>query len=124
MRRTGSTQQRLAEECPILGAKFWKKDRVIQGKVVRKFPTRSGDCYEIMLTAPQTIAGSECFPVKQGNVVASRVGIGAMKGFLMALAQVGRDPLQPGDPITVRCTGSQKSGKGSDMVLFEVEVDY
>lgn len=119
----GSTTKRLEEKCPILGANFWQAGISVSGKVVRPFTTANGECYEIATDKPLTIDGADCFPVETGKVTTQRIGVGAMKGFGMALAQAGIDRLQGGDKITITATGEVASGKGSPMVTFEVEVD-
>ena len=116
----GSTAERKA---PILGAKFWKKGISLTGTYVRTFPTVNGNCFEFELGKEIEFHGNQISPVEPGMVKAHRIGIGAMKGFMMAIADCGCGDFVLGDRVTIICEGAKDSGKASDMVLFRVEVD-
>jgi hypothetical protein len=119
----GSTDGRLSDKCPILGAKFWKAGVKVTGKVIRKFPTANGDCYEIGLFGSLKIKGNVCSPEEKEEITVKRVAVGAMKGFGMALANASIDELKNGDEITIVCKGAQKyKDQESPMVMFEIDV--
>ena len=119
---TGSTEGRLAEKCPILAADFWQPGIVVEGKVIRPFPTANGTCYEIQSIEPLEVDGAVCFPKEPGKIKTSRVAVGSLKGFHMALAHSGRDPLQAGDHIVITATGTTPTENDSDMVNFKVKI--
>jgi hypothetical protein len=79
-------------------------------------------CYEIMLDEPIEVEGQACFPKEPGKIKTSRVAVGSLKGFGMALAQAGRDPMIPGDRVKITATGTTPTENDSPMVNFEVEV--
>ena len=116
----GSTAERKA---PILGAKFWKKGVSLTGTYVRTFPTVNGNCFEFELGKDLEFPGTQVSPSEAGTVKAHRIGVGAMKGFMMAVADCGCGDFQLGDRVTITCEGAKDSGKASDMVLFRVAVD-
>jgi len=120
MRFKGSTENRKA---PILGAEYWKTGVTLTGKFVRSFPTQNGECYEFEAGKDLTFNGAVVSPKSQEAVVAHRFCVGAMKGFMMAVADAGVDQFRLGDVVKITCTGAQDTGKASDMVNFEVEVD-
>lgn len=120
MKFKGSTAERKA---PILGARFWKKGISLTGEFVRKFPTVNGDCFEFELGREVEFEGNVVSPAVQGKIKSHRISVGAMKGFLMAVADCGCGEFALGDRVTITCEGEKASGKGSDMVLFKVEVD-
>jgi hypothetical protein len=118
----GSTAKRLEEKCPILTAEFWQKGIFIEGKVIRPFHTANGMCYEIHTDETQEIDGEVCFPKEPGKIKTNRVAIGSLKGFQMALAQGGFDPLIAGDLVRITSVGTVPTENDSPMVLFEVDL--
>lgn len=107
---------------PILSAKFWKEGVEIKGRCLRAYTTQAGECYELELNEPITVNGADVYPPSEGKIEGTHFSIGALKGFVMALNSAGLDRLERNDQITIRCDGSKKSGKGSDLVLFSVDV--
>lgn len=115
---------------PILGAKFWKKGVTIKGRVMRKFATANGPCWQLELDEEITVSGAQVSPEQKGKITGAHFSVGNMKGFIMALVasgipcdEAGSPELLPGDEITLECTGEQESGKASPMVTFKVEVN-
>lgn len=110
--------------CPILRQSYWSKGVVISGTVIRKFPTKNGECYELKLPRALEVSGRDIFPEVQERVVKlDKVGIGEMAGFKMALAAAGLADLQPNDIVELTCTGEQNVGRDNNMTLFRVKVD-
>lgn len=116
----GNTSDRRA---PILGAKYWKKGVSLTGTFVRAFPTANGECYEFELGREMEFPGDVCSPVSEVPVKTHRISVGAMKGFMMAVADSGCGEFKLNDRVTIECQGAKDSGKQSEMVLFSVFVD-
>lgn len=123
MRYDGSTEGRLKDKCPILGAAFWEAGVHIEGKIVRAFSTANGECFEVALPKAITIDGATVSPVMEGEVVVKRVAFGNLKGIGMAVAHAGLEKLQSGDKIVLTCTGRTDTGQDSDLVNFKISVD-
>lgn len=98
---------------PILGAAWWEKGKSITGRVMRSFKTVNGECYELRLLKPVEVGEEKSV---------DRVSVGALKGFMMALAAGGLDSLLRGDGVFIECTGVSKTDKGHDRVNFQIEV--
>lgn len=119
---SGSTKDANA---PILAAGFWKKGKQIIGKVVRSFQTDNGLCYTIETSKPTEVDRVNTYPRGKGIEQLPRVSVGSLKGFEMALQTSGipDGKLLPGDRVQITCTGKTPSGKGSDQVDFDVQID-
>jgi len=100
-------------QAPILGAKFWKKGKKIEGTVLKSFQTTNGICFVISLRTPQLV----------NNVLEKQVAIGALKGFHMALNAAGLEELQERDAVIIECTGVTETNKGNPRVDFNVAVN-
>jgi hypothetical protein len=88
---TGKTQD---AEAPFLDAAFWFVDTKVLGVVERSWMSSNGECYVLSLSAP----------VKINKVEESRVSIGNLTGFRMAMDAAGLKKLLVGDFIEVECT--------------------
>jgi len=110
---------------PILSAKFWKKGKQIIGNVLRTFSTENGECYVIQLHKPMEVDRKQTYPALDAKENLDRVSVGALKGFGMALQAAGLPgaKLLVGDKVQITCTGTTPSGKGSDQIDFDVQVD-
>ena len=110
---------------PILGAKYWKKGKQIIGTVLRSFSTEKGECYTIQLYREIEIDRKLTYPQGEIKETLDKVSVGALKGFGMALQAAGVPgcKLQAGDKVQITCTGTTPSGKGSDMIDFDIQVD-
>lgn len=115
-RFTGSTEDAGGV---FLGADFWKKGTKVEGVVQGNFMTSNGLAYNLSLKKPVKVNGEE----------ESKVSIGNMKGFLMAL-RAGGIPIIDGDPallvgdaLIIECTGTTPTTKGNDQVNFKVLVE-
>lgn len=109
--------------CPILRQSYWSKGITLSGKMIRKFRTSNGDCYEFHLPRTMEFGGRDIFPEQDQRVVKlEKIGIGEMAGFKMALAAAGLDDLLPGDIIELTCTGEQDTGQKNKMTCFRIQV--
>jgi hypothetical protein len=99
----------------FLGASFWKKGVRVEGAVTGTFDTQNGKSWSLKLTKA----------VKVGDSMETKVSIGNMKGFLMALRASGvpGGELLVGDDVIIECTGTTPTNKGNDQVNFNVLVD-
>jgi len=86
----------------------------VDGVVLRGFETDKGQAYTLELLKP----------VKVGEGLESRVSVGGMKGFEMALQAAGLSGLVVGDKVHLESTGTTpaKEAGHSPMVNFAVEV--
>jgi hypothetical protein len=117
---TGRTED---GQCPILRQGYWSKGITLTGKMIRKFRTKNGDCYEFKLPRIMEFPGREIFPESSQRVERlEKIGIGEMAGFKMALAAAGLDDLIPGDIVELTCTGEQDTGQQNKMTCFTVKV--
>lgn len=100
-------------EAPILGASWWNEGSEIVGVVSRAFDTENGTCYVVDLEKAVAVNGD----------MVSRVSVGALTGFRMAMQAARLDTLLRGDKLRLMCTG-KKGGEGgkSPMVYFALEV--
>jgi hypothetical protein len=99
---------------PMLGAKFWAKEKVVVGVIERSFESEYGTCFVMRALKPVIVDGEE----------AERFCVGGMAGFKMALQAAGLMALKVGDKVWLKCTGETPSMKPdqSPRVNFEVEV--
>jgi len=107
---------------PIIGAGYWKKGTQIKGIVTGVFKTTVGPAYNLTLDREISVPGDVLSPEQKGTVTGTEFSVGALKGFEMALRAAGVSVLIVGDQITIKCTGSEDTGKGSPRVNFDVEV--
>lgn len=107
---------------PILSAKFWKSGTSIRGIVLNSFRTENGDCYVIKLEEPLEVDRRLTHPPLEKIDLLSKVSVGALKGFGMALQASGipSAKLLPGDSVTITCTGFSPTRKGNDQINFEL----
>lgn len=111
-------------QCPILKQVYWSKGVSLKGKMVRKFPTTNGECYEFRLPQTMEFRGDEVFPKQEErSFKTEKIGIGEMAGFKMALAAAGLDDIIPGDIVELVCTGEQDTGRQNKMTTFKVRVE-
>lgn len=106
----GKTQD---AQCPILGAKEFKKGVILEGLISKEFQTQNGPCFEITLRTPFKVNG----------VMEKKVAVGGLKGLHMALSACGLESFVVGDKVRIECTGSTGTTKGNDRVDFNVAVD-
>jgi hypothetical protein len=108
---------------PILGAKFWQQDTVIEGTVINKFETSNGTCWTIRLNKELILQPGQTYPATNEKHTVDAVSVGSLKGFTAALeSAMGTEHLQRGDYIKIKCTGHTDTGKESEMVKFAVKV--
>jgi hypothetical protein len=101
-------------EAPMLGAKYWSKDKVVVGVIERSFESEYGTCFVMRAMKPVNVDGEDV----------ERFSVGGMAGFKMALQAAGLLALRVGDKVWLKCTGMTPSTKPdqSPRVNFEVEV--
>jgi hypothetical protein len=101
-------------EAPFLDAGFWIPDTKIMAIVERSWMSSNGECYVLNLAAP----------VKINKLEESRVSIGNLTGFRMAMDAAGLKKLLVGDFIEVECTGiiSPKKQGQSPRPNFAIKV--
>lgn len=111
--------------CPILKQAFFSKGTVLIGRVIREFATNTGNCYELHLgkaivVSPELLSTSEQL---DGRQTLTRVGIGAMKGLVMAINNAGTDKLRADDDVIITCMGETDTGKANPRTDFTIEID-
>ena len=91
------------------------------------FQTENGPVYTIELKDPIPLKIIErkvsLDPDNPKATKYKRVGVGNLKGFVMAMQEAGLDSLLRGDAIVLKCTGTTPTEKGNDMIDFNLAVE-